>query len=248
MSTATTPMIPEAPAPLEIPGPVARVPSLDELYNLTDIPDRRVVFRGVEWAFYEELVDSIPEHVRHPRGLRRQGPGDRALRDPACAGQDHARPDCEQDRLRLPDPMELSRLDHLEAPEVGRGLESDESYDFLPETLEQVAVPWQQLSNDVADDPNPDLAIEVDPTRPQVDRAGIYAALGVGEVWRFDGELFIERLTPRGTYEVVDRSGFLPVRTDEVQRLIDERGTGDDMNWGRRLEAELLGKKRHERL
>ena len=63
MSTATTPMNPAAPPPLEIPGPVVRVPSLDELRDLTDIPNRRVVFRGVDWAFYEELVDSIPEYV-----------------------------------------------------------------------------------------------------------------------------------------------------------------------------------------
>ena len=46
--------------PLEMPGPVARVPSLDEIYRLTEISDRRVVFRDVDWSFYEELVDSIP--------------------------------------------------------------------------------------------------------------------------------------------------------------------------------------------
>ena len=36
-------------------------PSLDELRRLTEVPDRRVVFRGVDWSFYEKLVDSIPE-------------------------------------------------------------------------------------------------------------------------------------------------------------------------------------------
>jgi len=41
--------------------------------------------------------------------------------------------------------------------------------------------------------PNPDLAIEVDISPPQVDRAGIYATLGVTEVWRFvDNTLVIE--------------------------------------------------------
>src|SRR5579885_2702318 len=46
MSKATPPMIPEAAAPLEIPGSVARVPSLDGLHRPTAIPERRVVFRG----------------------------------------------------------------------------------------------------------------------------------------------------------------------------------------------------------
>ncbi len=61
MNTVTTRFMTADLAPLEIPGPIAHVPSLDRLYELTSIPDRRVVFRGVDWAFYEELVDAIPE-------------------------------------------------------------------------------------------------------------------------------------------------------------------------------------------
>ena len=48
---------------------------------------------------------------------------------------------------------------------------------------------------------------------PKIDRPGIYAALKVAEIWRFDGEqqqLFIERLEDDGTYRTVDRSSFLP--------------------------------------
>jgi len=37
------------------------IPSLDDLYRMTAEPDQRVVIRGVDWAFYEQLVDSIPE-------------------------------------------------------------------------------------------------------------------------------------------------------------------------------------------
>src|SRR5262245_19838329 len=59
MSTATTPTA--VPSPLEVPTPVTRIPTLDELDRLTAVPDRRVVYRGVDWNFYEELVDSIPE-------------------------------------------------------------------------------------------------------------------------------------------------------------------------------------------
>ena len=49
------------PSPLELLGPVWHVPALEDLEDLTDIPDRRVVFRGVDWSFYDQLVDSIPE-------------------------------------------------------------------------------------------------------------------------------------------------------------------------------------------
>jgi hypothetical protein len=38
MSTATTPPTTAAPSPLAVPGPVARVPFLDELDPLTAVP------------------------------------------------------------------------------------------------------------------------------------------------------------------------------------------------------------------
>jgi hypothetical protein len=37
------------------------IPSLEELYRITAEADRRVLIKDVEWAFYERLVDSIPE-------------------------------------------------------------------------------------------------------------------------------------------------------------------------------------------
>jgi hypothetical protein len=37
------------------------IPSLDELYRMTSEPDQRVVIPDVDWAFYEQLVGSIPE-------------------------------------------------------------------------------------------------------------------------------------------------------------------------------------------
>src|SRR5947209_6866965 len=61
MSTATTPATPADLSPFEVPGPVTRVPSLDELRRLTAIPERRVVYRDVDWGFYEKLVHSVPE-------------------------------------------------------------------------------------------------------------------------------------------------------------------------------------------
>ena len=61
MSTATTDPTTAVPSPLEFSGPIAQVPTLAELERLTAVPERRVVYRGVDWSFYEQLVDSIPE-------------------------------------------------------------------------------------------------------------------------------------------------------------------------------------------
>ncbi len=59
MRSVTTPpsVIPASPPGL----PDRSIPSLDELRAWTSEPDHRVVIKGVAWAFYEQLVNSIPE-------------------------------------------------------------------------------------------------------------------------------------------------------------------------------------------
>jgi Uma2 family endonuclease len=52
---------------------------------------------------------------------------------------------------------------------------------------------------DLRTDPPPDLAIEVDVTHSSMDRLSIYAALGVPEVWRLDGDVL--------TFYVLDAAG-----------------------------------------
>ena len=94
------------------------------------------------------------------------------------------------------------------------------------------------------DYPNPDLAIEVNISRPEIDRPGIYAALRVAEVWRFGSDrLVIERLTPGGTYAPVESSGFLPLRAEEIWHWIMEEDTSDETAWARRLRAEIRRKR-----
>jgi Uma2 family endonuclease len=100
-------------------------------------------------------------------------------------------------------------------PDIARGLESNESYYFRAEKLVAVAKSKARRSRKIADYPNPDLAVEVDITPPKIDRPGIYAALKVADVWRFDGDLeqvIIERLQDDGTYRPIEASQFLPIR------------------------------------
>jgi Uma2 family endonuclease len=244
MSTATTPTSPAALSPLEMPGgPVARVPSLDELYRLTEVPDRRVVFRGVDWSFYEELVDSLPAsssiHVDYDgRDLEVMAKGSR-----------HEKINRRLDQLIviIADEWDIPYTGLSETtwkrPALSRGLESDNAYYFLPEKLAQYTVAWERRSDDLAYLPNPDLAIEVDISRPEVDRAGIYAALRVAEIWRLvDGQLIFERLTADGTYEAVETSGFLPVKPGELLGWA-LGGPALDHDWQRWARAEIRRKR-----
>jgi Uma2 family endonuclease len=240
MSTTTTSQ--PIPAALEVTNPSSGVPTFDEIRRLTAIPERRVVYRGVDWSFYERLVGAIPEgsniHVDFDgRDLEvmSNGPNHEDVKD--SLGQ-FVKVIAEEMAIPCKGLGETTWM----RPGLPRGLECDLCYYFQPEKLAEVA--RLRGSNDVSGYPNPDLAIEVDISRPQVDRPGIYAALGVAEVWRFDGKkLMIERLTPDGTYAAVDASGFLPVRAEDVRRWLVEEDSQDESAWARRLRAEIRSRK-----
>ncbi len=83
---------------------------------------------------------------------------------------------------------------------LDRGLQSDPSFGFDHEKVRTGTEAIARRSHDLADYPVPDLAIDVDDGSCEIDRRGIYAALGVAEVWRSDGEVVaIERLRPDGS-------------------------------------------------
>ncbi len=132
-------------------------------------------------------------------------------------------------------------LDNVEAPDRSRGVEADQCFFFDLDKL--AAVARLRGSNDVAGFPNPDLAIEVDLSRPQVDRAAIYEALRVAELWRVElGRVVIERLGADGRYQQVESSGFLPLSADEIWRWVVQEDTSDQTAWDRRLRAWVRSK------
>jgi Uma2 family endonuclease len=207
---------------------------------MTSVPDQRVVIQGVDWGFYEQLVDSIPEganiHVDY----------DGKDLELMSLSQLH-----DGVKKRLGRFVELT-AEELEIPctgmgqatwkrpEVVRGLESDECYYFAQEKLALAAEAMIRMSMDGAEYPNPDLGIEVDISPSKIDRPGIYAALRVAEVWRFDGErrqVIIERLGEDGAYHAVEGSAFLPVRAEEVGRWVLTEDYRDGSAWARRLRA-----------
>jgi Uma2 family endonuclease len=123
-------------------------------------------------------------------------------------------------------------------PEIERGIEADNCYYLDPEKISVAFQQIRRLSNDVANYPNPDLVVEVDISPPQADRMGIFAALGVTEVWIFDGqELTIHRLGPEKEYAAVERSGFFRVAAKVVAPWLLEEDHSDHEAWVQRVRA-----------
>jgi Uma2 family endonuclease len=92
---------------------------------------------------------------------------------------------------------------------------------------------------DLRVDPAPDLAIEIDITSSSLNRMGIYADLGVPEVWRFaDQTLTFHVLGGDRRYTVAARSAAFPFVTPaDVLRFLALRTTLDENAVVRELRA-----------
>ncbi len=113
-----------------------------------------------------------------------------------------------------------------------KGLEADKSY-YL---ANQPKVRKKKLI-DLAVDPPPDLAIEIENTRSAINQLETYSLLGVPEVWRFDGqELRIHVLQSNGTYIEQDTSRFFAKTvTDKIVEALVEYDDDDDTAWIKRF-------------
>ena len=143
--------------------------------------ERRVTLDGVSWAFYQNMLAEV--------------------------GESHVRLTFDQGRLEIMSPLPiheqikkvLARLIEAYADEMHLTIEGLGSTTFDREDLQKGLEPDEcyYVANAKAVigkedfnwmiDPPPDLAIEVDISRPDVARQPIYAALGVEEIWKYDG-------------------------------------------------------------
>lgn len=116
----------------------------------------------------------------------------------------------------------------LKKPGLKKGKEADGC--FYLANYERV----RRKKIDLSVDPPPDLAVEVEISRSAVNSLNIYAALGVPEIWRFDGASFhIHHRQADGTYVELDHSPALPFLKPEevVDWMIRGEAADDDVEW-----------------
>lgn len=179
----------------------------------------RVVLRGVSWEVYETLLREIGDQ---PLYLTYDD-GDLEIMSPS--------PDHETWKTLIGRMIELLTLEKdvevrslgsttFKRRDLGKGLESDECYYLAHESVVR-----HQRELDLRRDPPPDLVVEVDISHHAVSRERIYAAMGVPELWRFDGErLEALILGPDGSYRRQDRSrAFAWLVVAELQRFLEMR-------------------------
>lgn len=105
--------------------------------------------------------------------------------------------------------------------DLARGLEPDQCYYIQNEALVRGV---EQI--DLNQCPPPDLAIEVDITSSSINRLSIYAALGVPEVWRYDGQTLTILSLQHGEYVSQERSAALSVfKAEDIVRFLALKNT-----------------------
>jgi Uma2 family endonuclease len=194
-------------------------------------PEARLVFAGARWHDYEAMLQIVGER-------RIRVTFDRGAMEVSMASQRH-----EQAAqllglfvTRLAEeweiPYEPLGMTTWKMPGAAKGLEADQCY-----YIQHHAVAREQEVLDFDIDPPPDLAIEVDITSSSLDRMAIYAALGVPEVWRYDGRtMSMYQLQPAGQYEPFESSRCIPgIRPADVERFIELGRTTDKIRWAREL-------------
>lgn len=106
--------------------------------------------------------------------------------------------------------VEATGATTLRRKSLGQGIEPDESY-----YVGNANTVIDHLEFDLSVDPPPDVAIEIDITSDSLDKLPVYAALGVPEFWRYDGEAVRFYQLAGENYEPIQISLAFPILTAE---------------------------------
>ena len=198
-----------------------------------DPPDQKIVLRQVHWETYErlladladsssprltydrgtlEIMSPLPEHERYNRAIA------------AIVEMVADEWDIDFDNLG----STTFRREDLE-----RGFEPDSC--FYTRNAEQIQGKRQI---DLTVDPPPDLVIEIDITHSSLDKLALYAAMGVPELWRYDGQSVRILVLESGAFEEQEGSRALPgLDAATLSTFMEESKTLKRTAWLRRVRA-----------
>ena len=194
-------------------------------------PEQRVILENVSWETYERLlaesIDSVGTRFTYDEG---------AL-EIMVVSIGHENPN-----------RTLAQLVEIVAEETDRDLHragsttfkrKDLAKGFEPDSCFYIGHAEQTRGKeelDLVTDPPPDLVIEVDITRSSLNRFPIFAALGVAEVWRFDGARVTMYRLEGGRYFETETSLTLPPLTASQSTVfLDESRREKSTVWVRHV-------------
>ena len=130
-------------------------------------------------------------------------------------------------------PIKAGRSTTYRREDLERGLEPDNSYWLANEPKVR-----GKRHIDLNVDPPPDLAVEIDVTRSSLDRMGIYAPLGVRELWRGDEHGLAFFVLRKGKYvEKATSLAFPWLKPADLTEHLALRATMDENEVAARFRA-----------
>ncbi len=203
--------------------------------------EQRVILRGITWQGYQDILRVLPD-CRSSRLTF-----DNGLLEIAVPSQLH-----EQMSeliglfirvlvLELGLKLKSLRSTTLNREDLNRGAEPDNAY-YIQNYSKVIG-----KIIDLAQDPPPDLIVEVDITNSDMDKNRFYASIGVPEFWRFDGDIWrILELQGSSYVEVSHSPTFDWIEKEDLYRFLEQarideiQAEVDFRSWVRARQSNIL--------
>ncbi|AFZ58894.1 Uma2 family endonuclease [Anabaena cylindrica FACHB-243] len=200
--------------------------------------EQRTVLYNVSWDTFEALLRDTGED----RGSRfAYDCGTLEIMTPLF---EHESPKIQFDRLifSLAEELDIeirsAGSTTLKRKLFAKGIEPDSCYYIQNEA----AIRGRETLN-LETDPPPDLAVEIDITSSSVNKFNIYAALGVAELWRYDGEVLkFYQLMENQYIEIKFSMAFSLVSVGDINRFIQQSKTMGEIALLKSFRAWVRGK------
>lgn len=195
-----------------IPPPSAPEINAEEKYLLEILeklpPNSVLKLHGQTWADYEDLLEAVGEasgwRISYDEGTLQ-------IMTLSAEHESYA-----QTIIRLVSLLSVFRRIEIQffgsatikKSRYEKGAEPDAC--FYIQTATKIG---NRITLDFSVDPAPDVAVEIDLHHESLYKFPIYAALGVSEVWRYDGEKLEIHLLENGKYVNREKSAALPILT-----------------------------------
>ena len=193
--------------------------------------ESRIILHGISWETYERL---LAEHVESagPRFTYDDG-----MLEIMILSVEHEKPNRTL-ALFVEVLAEESGIDVVRAgsttfkrEDLLKGFEPDSCF-----YIQHAEAVQGRKRIDLTQDPPPDLVIKIDVTSPSLPRFPIFAAVGVPEVWRYDGSRVQFFKLDGGQYVEAEHSLALPPLTAAVAtRFLKESEETKSTVWLRRV-------------
>lgn len=191
----------------------------------TDRPaPQRFVSRGISWEEYQRISDAFPQ--RHLRLTYDRGTLELMTISAEHSFLSRLLHDMVRILARAVGTRRRSCGDMTcDRQDLDRGFEPDECYYLTNEPAVR-----GKMDLDFTIDPPPDLGIEIDVTSDSRNRLPLYAALGIGEVWRFKNErISFLCLQDPSTYVEAERSRLFPFLSPaDIEAILVRRTQTDE--------------------